>query len=297
MQRRHFIKNTALTVMAVSATGFIRFNGTSYEGDCETTSDILGPFYRPGSPERSRLLVKGDPGTIVELSGHIRQSDCKTACKNAKVELWHCSSTGEYDNSSNDYRYRGTVYTDDKGNYSFTTVFPVPYDAGGGLIRPAHFHLLVTAAGYPSLVTQLYFSGDKNIAKDPWASASHAKRRILEVQNLSNGSKKVIFDVALAGKISAEPASLDKLTGIYSDEKDHTKKIEIFKSQGTLWMKNEVFGEQFAYAGNNTFRYADQSAVINWTLEFEILASGAVKLTVREQEGKGEEKTMVAIKK
>jgi hypothetical protein len=62
-------------------------------------------------------------------------------------------------------------------------------------------------------------------------------------------------------------------------------------------MKNEVFGEQFAYAGNNTFRYADQSAVINWTLEFEILASGAVKLTVREQEGKGEEKTMVAIKK
>ena len=49
MQRRTFIKNTALSAVAVSAYGFIRFDGNRYVGDCETTTDIPDPFYRPDS--------------------------------------------------------------------------------------------------------------------------------------------------------------------------------------------------------------------------------------------------------
>lgn len=33
MQRRNFIKNTALSAIAVSATGFVYFNGQRYVGD------------------------------------------------------------------------------------------------------------------------------------------------------------------------------------------------------------------------------------------------------------------------
>jgi hypothetical protein len=58
MQRRKFIKDTAFTAMAVSAAGFIRFNGTNYESDCETTTDILGPYYRPDAPVRSDMRIK-----------------------------------------------------------------------------------------------------------------------------------------------------------------------------------------------------------------------------------------------
>ncbi len=69
MQRRTFIKNTALCGVAVSATGFIRFNGQNFEGDCETTTDILGPFYRPNAPVRSNMRIKNAKGQLVVLSG------------------------------------------------------------------------------------------------------------------------------------------------------------------------------------------------------------------------------------
>jgi catechol 1,2-dioxygenase len=138
MQRRNFIKNTSLCAVAVSTTGFISFDGIRYVGDCETTTDVLGPFYRADSPIRNNLIVKGEEGELVELSGIIKHKDCATPYKNAKIELWHCNSKGVYDNTSNEYLYRGTTYSDDKGRYSFKTVLPVPYDLGNST-RPAHF--------------------------------------------------------------------------------------------------------------------------------------------------------------
>ena len=280
--------------MALSTSGFIRFNGIRYEGDCETTSDILGPFYRADSPVRSDLVVKNMPGQLVQLSGTIRHDDCKTPYKKAKVELWHCSNDGVYDNSSDEFLYRGTVYCDDNGKYSFKTILPPPYDAGG-FMRPAHFHMMVTAEGYQSLVTQLYFSGDKHISKDTWASASKAKKRILQVQSLGNGSKKVIFDVNMAAKLAIEPASIGKLTGVYTDEKNQEKKFEFFKKDSRLWVKNEVYGVDLEYVETNKFKPRDMAeSVIVYA--FEILSSGAVKLTCSyRSEGKIEH--AVALKK
>ena len=72
MQRRTFIKDTALYAVAVSATGFIRFNGQNFEGDCETTTDILGPFYRPDAPFRSDMRIKNAPGQLVVLNGQVK---------------------------------------------------------------------------------------------------------------------------------------------------------------------------------------------------------------------------------
>ena len=132
MKRRTFLKHTALSAIAVSATGFIRFDGNQYVGDCETTSDILGPFYRPESPVRSSLVIKGEKGESVELMGKIKHQDCTTPYKNAKIELWHCDGNGVYDNATSEFKYRGTTYSDDNGNYSFQTILPVAYDAGGG---------------------------------------------------------------------------------------------------------------------------------------------------------------------
>ena len=117
MQRRDFIKNTALSAVAISASGFIRFDGQRYVGECETTSDVLGPFYRPDSPVRESLRIKGEKGDPIELIGKILHDDCSTPYKNAKVELWHCDGNGVYDNESADFKYRGTAYSDHKGNY------------------------------------------------------------------------------------------------------------------------------------------------------------------------------------
>ena len=296
MQRRIFLKNTAICAVAVSASGFIRFDGNSYVGDCETTTDILGPFYRPDSPMRNNLIIKGEPGIPVELTGKIKHNDCLTPYKKAKIELWHCSSDGVYDNKSDEYRYRGTSYTDDNGQYSFKTILPVPYDAGGGQIRPAHFHLMITAVGYQPLVTQLYFSGDNYIAKDNYASSSSAKRRILHVQSLNDGSKKVVYDVSMTAKLIVEATTIDKLTGIYTDEKDKSSKTEYFKKDKTLWIKNEVFGNKFEYVGNNTFQYPGMPPQMSLLVHFELIPDGSVKLTKTFTDSKGEKHISVALK-
>lgn len=209
MKRRDFLQSTIITAVAVSAYGFIYLEGERYVSDCATTSDILGPFYRPGSPIKNNLLIEGKPGQPVVLSGSIMHKDCTTPFNKAKVELWHCDGNGVYDNDSDEFRYRGTTFSDEKGNYSFKTVIPVPYNVGNGNVRPAHFHMMITAEGYQPLVTQVYFSGDKNIKTDRLASSPQAKNRILDVQNMKDGSKKVVFNISLSKTLPGENAAID----------------------------------------------------------------------------------------
>jgi catechol 1,2-dioxygenase len=300
MQRRIFIKNSVLSAVAVSATGFIRFDGKRYVGDCETTSDVLGPFYRPGSPFRNNLVVNGEKGEPIELSGKIKHDDCTTPYKKAKIELWHCDGKGVYDNESADFKYRGTVYSDNKGKYSFKTILPVPYGEGDNY-RPAHFHLMISAEGYQPLVTQLYFVGDPWLEKDSLSSSPTAKRRILKVQNQSGGSKKVVFDISMSKKLAAEPAALDRLAGIYIGEKDANNKKELFRKDNQLWIKGDKsngmpFGQNLEYISNNTFTLPGVPPKYQFSIVFEIMPSGAVKMSEISKNEKGEENITVSIK-
>lgn len=300
MQRRNFIQNTVLCAVAVSTTGFIRFDGNQYVGDCETTSDVLGPFYRPDSPFRNNLVLKGEKGEPIELSGSIKHDDCTSPYKNAKIELWHCDGNGVYDNESADFKYRGTVYSDDAGNYSFKTILPVPYGSGDNY-RPAHFHLMVSAEGYQPLVTQLYFVGDPWLEKDSLSSSPTAKRRILNVQNKADGSKKVFFDISMSKKLAPEPAALDRLTGIYTDEKDEKNKKELIRKNNQLWIKGDEsngmpFGQSLEYITNNTFTLPGVPPNFHFSIVFEIMPSGLVKMREISKNEKDEESITISIK-
>ena len=252
MKRREFSKLTSLGAIAITTSGFVHFNGESYVGDCQTTSDILGPFYRPDSPVRNNLVIEGTEGPIVELSGVVRHKDCKTPYKNAKVELWHCDAQQVYDNHTDEYRYRGCTYCDEQGNYKFTTQMPVPYPVGDGTIRPAHFHLMVSAAGYQSLITQIYFTGDPHLEEDSSSASPLAKERILEVKSEA-GKKAVVFDCNMNDRLKVSYSSLQQIVGKYKDDKGKVK--EFFAKDGLLWLKNEVFGWSFEYMGENNFQY------------------------------------------
>jgi len=281
MERRAFIKNTSLFASAISTTGFIRFDGHNYIVDCKTTSDILGPFFlRPDSPIRSNLKIIGDLGKAFELTGKIYHKDCSTPYKKAKIEIWHCDGKGVYDNSSDQFRSRGTSFSDKNGNYSFKTILPVPYNIRGGNFRPAHFQLMISADGYQSLVNQLYFTGDVNIPHNESSSSRKAKKRKLKIENLKNGTKKVVFNISRSENILAEPTAIDKFVGTYTDEKDSKNKNEFFKKNNTLGMKNELFGENFDYIGNNTFRQPGGDSKWELTFHFELLLSGSAQLTI-----------------
>lgn len=288
MKRRQFIAGTALSAIAFSASGFIRFNGNSFEGACETTTDILGPFYRPNSPVRKNLILPGDAGLALELSGTIKHQDCKTPYKNAKIELWHCDNEGVYDNDSDAYKYRATSYCDEQGQYSFNTILPVPYDTGSGNFRPAHFHIMVTAEGYQPLVTQLYFADDEYIAGDMMASV--AKGRVLTIQSLESGVQKVIYDVSMANKLLAETSVLTRLAGRYVQESDDQRDVEFFAENGVLWIKREPYGENLDYVGENTFSLPGIPNNMSLNFVFKPLASGTVQLTRTFTNAKGENK-------
>lgn len=294
MQRRDFIKNTSLSAFVLCTPGFVRFDGQRYVGDCETTSDILGPFYRPDSPVRTNLVILGEKGEPIQLFGKIIHDDCFTPYKKAKVELWHCDGSGEYDNASAEFKYRGTTYSDDKGNYSFDTILPVPYGSGDNY-RPAHFHMMITAEGYQPLVTQLYFKGDPWISKDSSSSSPTAKNRILEVQSLKNGSKKVEYNISMAKKLAVEPASIDRLIGSYTNEKDPKNKMEFFKKDNQLWLKGDPFGMNFDYVGNNTFQIPGMS-IEKLFFVFEIMDGGMAKLTETYVNDKGEKEISVYVR-
>ena len=199
MNRKEFLINSSLAAFSVSIFGKVQPKDNDFEGDCATTNDILGPFYRPEVPVRNDLTSKDLRGTVIELKGRVFGSDCETPLENAMVEIWHCNTDGEYDNDSKGFHQRGKWYSDKNGNYSFKTILPGKY-LNGGKFRPAHIHFRVTAKGNQELISQIYFEGDPHITDDPWATKKKAVHRILPISlEDTKGNLVVVFDIFLRG--------------------------------------------------------------------------------------------------
>jgi hydroxyquinol 1,2-dioxygenase len=148
--------------------------GSQHEG---TSSSVLGPFHILGAPD---LPVGGDlkqdnDGATVIVKGRVRTPD-GTPIKGAVIESWQTADTGLYSNvdeTQDEYNLRCSIKVGDDGLYSFTSIRPAPYmvpDDGpaGDLLhatgrdawRPSHFHFIVVAEGYKSLVTEVFPSDD-----------------------------------------------------------------------------------------------------------------------------------------
>ena len=208
MDRKEFIINSALAVFAISASAckkddesVIADTETQVKTICETTSDILGPFYRAGAPDKYDLTFSGLTGNVIELKGKVYKEDCKSTIENALVEVWHCDTTGSYDNTSSDFKHRGIRKTNSNGEYAFKTILPGKYK-NGALYRPAHIHFKISHPDSKELVSQIYFQNDPHIAKDPWASTKNAEKRILPItlENV-NGNLAIEFDIFLKNKV------------------------------------------------------------------------------------------------
>jgi catechol 1,2-dioxygenase len=201
MDRKKFIISSSLSAFALTAFGsIVKGANGEFKGDCDTTNDILGPFYRPNAPIRSDLTYNGLKGNRIILKGKVYKSDCITEVKGALVEIWHCNTDGEYDNETNDYKQRASLNSNEKGEYLFKTILPGKY-LNGELYRPSHIHYRITDESSKEIVSQIYFKGDPHIIKDPWASQDKAKHRILEITPEDiHGNLTIHFDIYLQDK-------------------------------------------------------------------------------------------------
>ena len=139
MKRRNFIYNSSLLALSVGVFGNIKWNGTSFTGEDPTTTDILGPFYRPGAPFRTNLIHKRIKGQTLHFSGTVFAKDGKTPLSNSLVEIWHCNENGTYDNTS---MSMCTVHLPKQAKWqvSFQNYFPCPHGVSKTEVRPAHIH-------------------------------------------------------------------------------------------------------------------------------------------------------------
>jgi protocatechuate 3,4-dioxygenase beta subunit len=201
MERMKFITTMALSAVAVSSFGkAVQKEENKFEGDCKTTSDILGPFYRPNAPIRNNLNYQGLKGAVLNIAGVAFGKDCVIPLKNVEVEIWHCDTEGEYDNTSDKFRHRARVFTNSKGEYRFKTIFPGKY-LNGSAYRPAHIHFRVSSKETKELVSQVYFQNDPDIIHDQWASNSKAKHRTLTLTPKGHaGELAVEFNIYMQEK-------------------------------------------------------------------------------------------------
>ena len=280
MKRRKFIQNSSLFALSVGVFGKIKWDGEKYVGTDPTTTDILGPFYRPGAPFKTDLVQAGTKGEILHFSGTVFGKDAK-ALKGALVEIWHCDENGVYDNTSYEYVYRSSFKTGADGKYNFKSIYPVPYAVNATLTRPAHIHMRISANGVQDLVTQVYFKGDKHIADDISAKDSTALNRILDMTKNTKNEKVVKFDVYLKEEYVLEAAAFKKIEGLY--EMSDKSMVEFYKDGDQLFAKvNGQIMEAMDYKGDNSFA----GAIDYIKARFELLANGGAKVKVTITEGK-----------
>lgn len=115
-----------------------------------TPPDQEGPYYTPGSPERTSLIEPDMSGEPILLTGQVFDADCNPI-PGAQVDFWQTDAGGAYDNAG--YRLRGHTLTGPDGGYAMETILPGEYPG-----RPPHIHVKVFAPdGRELLTSQLYF--------------------------------------------------------------------------------------------------------------------------------------------
>jgi protocatechuate 3,4-dioxygenase beta subunit len=280
MQRRKFIRNSGMIAVGIGAFGHISWDKEKFVGDTNTTTDILGPFYRPNAPLRVNINPPGYSGEVFHLSGTVFRQDGKTPFANSLVEIWQADDVKGYDNISDTFWYRGSQRVGKNGKYHFITAMPKAYPIfpGSDIHRPAHIHMRISGEGQQDLITQIYFKDDPLLEKDPSTRSPEAINRILEIKTNGKNETMVQFDVVMQKEFKPAPEVYKKLSGIYEMNDDSL--IEFYKDGDMLMVKrNGQIVEGLSYTGTNTF-VGGAKGTSTTRAVFELQEGGAVKVKI-----------------
>lgn len=145
--------------------------------------------YRPGAPERYWLHPLSEPGERFWMPGAVKQTNGQPI-EGAKVEFWMANYAGEY--SEQDFAGRGWQATDESGSYQLHSVRP----GAEAEKTPTQINVRVSAPGFETLSTRLFFEDDIHNWRDP----AFQKERELELGSLHWGNTKYFtadFDFVL----------------------------------------------------------------------------------------------------
>ena len=149
-----------------------------------TTANLMGPFWRQGSPAMAHgesIVRSATPGEPVRVDAWVQDAQGRPVA-GAEVDVWQASGEGYYENqdpAQADMNLRGRFSTDAEGHLWFRTVkpsgYPVPVSGPVGALlraqgrhnlRPAHIHFMIRKPGYKTQFSQLYSQDDPHLESD-----------------------------------------------------------------------------------------------------------------------------------
>jgi catechol 1,2-dioxygenase len=149
-----------------------------------TSANLLGPFWRAGSPvtPNGGSIVRSDtPGIPLFVKGYVKDTKGNPVA-DAEVDVWQASPAGLYENqdpAQAEMNLRGRFRTDKDGMLAFRSVkpsgYPIPTNGPVGDLlaaldrhsfRPAHVHFLIHKPGFKTIASQLYSDDDPRLESD-----------------------------------------------------------------------------------------------------------------------------------
>lgn len=201
-----------------------------------TPRTIEGPLYVAGAPE-SIGFARMDDGSedgkvdVLFIEGTVTDTD-GNVIENAKVEVWHANSFGNYsffDKSQSEFNLRRTIFTGNDGQYVARSTMPVGYGCppegttqallnllGRHGQRPSHVHFFVSAPGYRKLTTQFNIEGDQYLWDDfAFATRDGLVATAVDVNDpteivargISRPFKQIKFDIELVKEDTSAPST------------------------------------------------------------------------------------------
>ena len=184
-------------------------------------STVLGPFYAGHQRELAQgdsILLRDEASEPLVMSGRVTDPEGRPVA-GALIEVWQTAPNQMYDVQDRDQpqgHLRASFRTDKAGAYRFRTIMPVSYpipdDGPAGQLlaamgrhpfRPAHVHFMISAPGFRTLVTHLFFDGDEYLESD---AVFGVKPSLIVHPELKEGVNTVEYTFGLARE--SRPASV-----------------------------------------------------------------------------------------
>jgi catechol 1,2-dioxygenase len=181
-------------------------------------STVLGPFYAGHQRELAHgdsILLREEASEPPVMSGRVTDPEGKPIA-GALIEVWQTAPNQLYDVQDKNQpqgHLRASFRTDAAGAYRFRTILPVSYpipdDGPAGQLlaalgrhpfRPAHVHFMISAPGYRTLVTHLFFEGDEYLESD---AVFGVKPSLVVRPESKEGINSVEYDFGLGRELHA----------------------------------------------------------------------------------------------